>query len=173
MKWTYRQWSIETMAGCMISGFLALETFILKEIDNLSFSIYLFCGTCIWTQGLHLEPLHQPFFFLILIFLLFICAYNAWVISPPCSPPPTAPLPALLCKGFFQDRVSWTLCPGWPQTMIVLISASWIVRITGVRHQRPGGFFFCCCCLLNLSVCLCTYLSVCLSIYLECEILLP
>jgi hypothetical protein len=25
--------------------------------------IYLFCGTGVWTQGLHLEPLHQsPFF---------------------------------------------------------------------------------------------------------------
>jgi hypothetical protein len=26
-------------------------------------------------------------FILILIFLLFICAYNAWVISPPCPHP--------------------------------------------------------------------------------------
>jgi hypothetical protein len=29
-----------------------------------------------------------------------------------------------------------TTCPGWLQTMILLISASWIARITGVSHQR-------------------------------------
>jgi hypothetical protein len=26
------------------------------------FSSLFFCGTGVWTQGLHLEPLHQPFF---------------------------------------------------------------------------------------------------------------
>jgi hypothetical protein len=26
----------------------------------------------------------------------------------------------------FRDRVSWTICPGWFQTMILLISASWV-----------------------------------------------
>jgi hypothetical protein len=24
---------------------------------------FLFCGTGAWTQGLHLEPLHQPYFY--------------------------------------------------------------------------------------------------------------
>jgi hypothetical protein len=25
-------------------------------------NFFFFCGTGVWTQGLHLEPLHQPFF---------------------------------------------------------------------------------------------------------------
>jgi hypothetical protein len=39
-------------------------------------------------------------------------------------------------EGFFWDRVSQTICPGWLQTMILLISASWVAMITGV--STPG-----------------------------------
>jgi hypothetical protein len=28
----------------------------------------------------------------------------------------------------------WTICPGWPQTKILLISASQVVRIIGMYH---------------------------------------
>jgi hypothetical protein len=43
------------------------------------------------------------------------------------------------CDGyFFRDRVSKTICPGWLQTSILLISASWVARITGVSHQHPA-----------------------------------
>jgi hypothetical protein len=35
----------------------------------------------------------------------------------------------------FQDRVSWTICPGWLWTVILLISASWVAGITGVSLQ--------------------------------------
>jgi hypothetical protein len=28
--------------------------------------------------------------------------------------------------------------PGWPWITILLISASWVVRITSVRHQHPA-----------------------------------
>jgi hypothetical protein len=37
---------------------------------------------------------------------------------------------------FNRDRVSWTICSGWLQTSILLISTSWIARITDVSHQR-------------------------------------
>jgi hypothetical protein len=47
-------------------------------------------------------------------------------------------LPALFCVGYFQDRVSWTICLGWPRTIIFLISASWVPRIIGVSHQYPA-----------------------------------
>jgi hypothetical protein len=30
----------------------------------------------------------------------------------------------VLCEGFFQDRVSRTICQGWLRTVILLISAS-------------------------------------------------
>jgi hypothetical protein len=38
------------------------------------------------------------------------------------------------CVGFFQDRFLRTVCLGWLQIAILLISASWITRITGVSH---------------------------------------
>jgi hypothetical protein len=36
---------------------------------------------------------------------------------------------------FFKIGSSGTICPGWLRTSIPLISASWVARITGVRHQ--------------------------------------
>jgi hypothetical protein len=35
-----------------------------------------------------------------------------------------------------------TICPGGLQTMILLFSASWVARITGVNHQCPAFFSF-------------------------------
>jgi hypothetical protein len=37
--------------------------------------------------------------------------------------------------GYFQDRVSQTICPGWLWTIVLLISASWVARIMGVNHR--------------------------------------
>jgi hypothetical protein len=62
------------------------------------FFFFFFFGTGVWTQGLHSEPLHQPFFVI----------------------------------GFFPDRVLRTICLSWPRTVIHLIFASWVARITGV-----------------------------------------
>jgi hypothetical protein len=50
------------------------------------------------------------------------------------GPAPWATPPVLFRDGFFQDRVSWTICPSWLWTEILLISISWIARITGVSH---------------------------------------
>jgi hypothetical protein len=36
---------------------------------------------------------------------------------------------------FFWGRILRTICLGWPQTLILLISASWVARITDVNHQ--------------------------------------
>jgi hypothetical protein len=51
---------------------------------------------------------------------------------------------AHFCEGFFWDRVSWTICPGWPWISILLISASWVSGITGGSHQHPAqnSFYF-------------------------------
>jgi hypothetical protein len=70
--------------------------------------LFVFCSTGAWIQGLHLEPLHQPYFFF----------FFWWRV--------------------FWDRVSQTICPGWLWTVVLLISASWVARITGVRHQHPA-----------------------------------
>jgi hypothetical protein len=50
-------------------------------------------------------------------------------------------LPVLFC-GYFRDRVSQTLCPGWLWTAILLISAFWVARIAGVSHWCPSGLYF-------------------------------
>jgi hypothetical protein len=42
------------------------------------------------------------------------------------------------CDGFFQVRVSRTICLGWLQTVILLIAALWVARITGVGHWCPA-----------------------------------
>jgi hypothetical protein len=39
-----------------------------------------------------------------------------------------------LCNGYFWDRVLQTICLGWLLTVNLLISASWVARITGVNH---------------------------------------
>jgi hypothetical protein len=50
------------------------------------------------------------------------------------------------CDGFFWDRVSQTICLGWFQSEILLISDSWVARITGMSHWCPAGpkRFSCC-----------------------------
>jgi hypothetical protein len=45
-------------------------------------------------------------------------------------------LPALFCDGLFWDRVSQTIYLGWLPIVILLTSACWVARITGVSHQR-------------------------------------
>jgi hypothetical protein len=57
------------------------------------------------------------------------------------GPSPWATLPVLFCERFFQDRVSQTTCPAWLRTLIILISASWVDRIIGMRHQHPAKFY--------------------------------
>jgi hypothetical protein len=44
-------------------------------------------------------------------------------------------------NGFFQDRISWTICLGWLWTVILLISASWAPRITGMRWRSLNSLF--------------------------------
>jgi hypothetical protein len=40
--------------------------------------------------------------------------------------------------GIFQDRVSQIICPGWPQTVILLISASQVARVIGISEWCPA-----------------------------------
>jgi hypothetical protein len=43
-----------------------------------------------------------------------------------------------MCVGYFQDRTSQSTYLGWPWTVILLISASFLARIPGVSHWRPA-----------------------------------
>jgi hypothetical protein len=40
--------------------------------------------------------------------------------------------------GIFRDRLSRTIYPGWLWTTILLISVSWVTRITGLNHRHPA-----------------------------------
>jgi hypothetical protein len=46
----------------------------------------------------------------------------------------------LYCIGYFQDSVLQTIFLGWHQTLILLISASWVARITGMKHHWENSF---------------------------------
>jgi hypothetical protein len=65
---------------------------------------------------------------------LFVFQY--WGLNS--GPTPWATPPALYCDEYFQDRVSWTICPSCLWTVVLLISASWVARITGVSHPAPA-----------------------------------
>jgi hypothetical protein len=79
---------------------------------------------CLITCGL-MGVLHQTEFFF----------FQYWGLNS--GPTPWATLPTLFVMGFFWNRVSWTFfVQGWLQTVILLISASWIARITGVSPAR-------------------------------------
>jgi hypothetical protein len=67
------------------------------------------------------------FFFFFFLF----CSTGAWTRSTHW-----ATLSAPFLWWVFKDRVSWTICLGWLQTAILLISASWVAGITGMscRH---------------------------------------
>jgi hypothetical protein len=44
---------------------------------------------------------------------------------------------------YFWDRIFQIICSGWPWTLILLISVSWVAWTTGVSHQyqlRPVLF---------------------------------
>jgi hypothetical protein len=73
-----------------------------------------------------------------LFFLLFFLWY--WGLNS--GPTPWATPPALVCEGFFWDRVSWTICPGWLQTTILLISAFWVARLTDISHWYLASLGF-------------------------------
>jgi hypothetical protein len=44
---------------------------------------------------------------------------------------------------FFRSRISQTICLCWLRAMILLISASWVARITGVSHHTWPQLKFC------------------------------
>jgi hypothetical protein len=56
-----------------------------------------------------------------------------------------ATLSTQFCAGYFRDRVLWTISLGRLQTMILLISASWVPRIMDMRL----------CLALAICVCVC------------------
>jgi hypothetical protein len=50
------------------------------------------------------------------------------------GPTPWATPPALFCDGFFEIGSHKLFSLGWLQTTILMITASWVARITGMNH---------------------------------------
>jgi hypothetical protein len=72
----------------------------------------------------------------IYLFIYLFCSTVAWTqdlhlkpLHQPC-----------FCEGFIEIGSRRTICPGWLQTSIVLITDSWVARIPGVSHQHPACF---------------------------------
>jgi hypothetical protein len=67
--------------------------------------------------------------------------------------------------GYFQNKVSWAVCLGWPQTSILLSSACQVARITGVSHWCLAHlYFFIWNCLFNSFDCLLIF-NIFISMY--------
>jgi hypothetical protein len=68
-----------------------------------------------------------------LFFLFFVVLgleIRAFTLSHSTSP--------VFCGRIYQDRVLQSICLGWLQTAILLISASSVSRIIGVSHRHPA-----------------------------------
>jgi hypothetical protein len=77
------------------------------------------------------------------VLLFFVCLLSIfflWYWGLNSGPTPWATHQPFFCDGYFQDRFSWTICLGWLWTAILLISASWVARITDVSHWRLPVF---------------------------------
>jgi hypothetical protein len=87
------------------------------------------------------------FLFRFISMVTFFCLRGGFEFSASHMVAGTLPLEPLCqsfsCVGYFwDDRVSWTICPCWLQTFVFLITASRIARITGVNHWCLALFFF-------------------------------
>jgi hypothetical protein len=111
-KWSHLTGKYFVRSPCWMRRLSDIWGSVTMGDKKMAFSSFLFCfwWYWVWTQGRTLA--RQMLYYL----------------SHSASP--------FLC-GFFWDRVSWTICPGWPQTKILLISASWVARITEMSHWCP------------------------------------
>jgi hypothetical protein len=91
---------------------LHLHKFININCQVLNLFFPFFCGIRVWTQGFSLAKQ--------------VLCHLSHTFGP------------FLLWLFFGDGVLRALCPGWPQTAILPISASQVARITGVSHLCPA-----------------------------------
>jgi hypothetical protein len=117
-----------------------------------------FCRTDIWIQGLELarqvlgvlrpKPYSQPYFALVIFQIVshdyvwgcldcdplsYLCLLHSW--NDRCTLP---------CSAFLLVEVESheLFCLDWPGIVYFLSSASWVVRITGMRHHTQLEFPF-------------------------------
>jgi hypothetical protein len=90
----------------------------------------------LWTDCSHGHPVRVLKGISLLTFFFEVLGYElrAYTLTHSTSP--------IFVMGFFQDRVLQTICPGWLPTVILLIFAFWVARITGVSHWCLALTFF-------------------------------
>jgi hypothetical protein len=67
-----------------------------------------------------------------------VCFFFSWFCGLNSGPTPYPLHQPIFMMSFSWGRVSGTVCPGWHWTSILLITAFWVTRITGVSHQYPA-----------------------------------
>jgi hypothetical protein len=109
-----------------IHPFIAVECVGIEPMSR-AWRVSLALSSTTWESCLPHGILNRPGNF------LFVCVALGFELRPTWATPP-----ALFCVGFSWVRVSGTICWGWLQTAIILVSASCVNRITGVSHQHPA-----------------------------------
>jgi hypothetical protein len=112
---------------CASGRFIYLSYLLLPlcGLKNFSSSLSSFIWGCTGSEiQSHVYSSRWPFFVCLFVVLGF--ELRAYTLSHFTNP--------FLWKVFW-DRVSRTICLGWLQTTILLISASWVARITGKSHH--------------------------------------
>jgi hypothetical protein len=91
-------------------------------------------------QGLsHLSHVSRPFFLLV-IFQIRACVFT-WAWPQVKIPPSMASQVAWATDVYHRtqfigwDGVSLAFCPGWPLTVVLLVSVSWVAGITDMNHH--------------------------------------
>jgi hypothetical protein len=86
---------------------------------------------------LEFEALHQPYF----VIFFSALGFELWASHLLSGVLTTWVTPPTLVMDFFEIGSYGTICPGWLWTVILLISASWVVRITVMSHQHLAPAF--------------------------------
>jgi hypothetical protein len=60
-KFLYRWWQEKKFFCKVCYPSMLFSIFPLGDTVKQATLLFIFCDTGVWTQGLHLEPLHQPF----------------------------------------------------------------------------------------------------------------
>jgi hypothetical protein len=155
LLWIVPQWTWEcSYLFCILTLLLFYLYWGVGWLDHMVTLFFIFWGTphSVFHQGYYLLLAHQhpqPHWYLFIYLFFFLQSHSnldklvshcrffgEWALRLELRAYWTTP-PALFLWRVFRDRGSWNICPGWLQTAILLISVSWVARITGLSHWCP------------------------------------
>jgi hypothetical protein len=81
-------------------------------------------------------------FWLIFFFFLVVVGFELRALCLQCGHSTALDSPPVhFAVVTLETRISWTICPGWLWTTILLILVSQVTRITGMSHQYLTSFY--------------------------------